>query len=149
SSHRGFFEQAHRGTLFLDEVGELSPSTQVLLLRVLQEGLVRPVGGSGDVPVDVRVIAATHRELKEMVDQGQFRQDLFYRLNVFEIGVPPLRERVDDIVPLAQHFLRQFAEKLHRPVPRVTPEVLEVLVSYDWPGNVRELQNAMERASIL
>jgi DNA-binding NtrC family response regulator len=141
---RGVFEQAHGGTLFLDEVGEMSPALQVRLLRALEGGDVRPVGGSRALKVDVRAIAATHRDLERAVAEGAFRQDLYYRLNVFRIALPPLRERRDDIPLIAAHVLRRLADHADRPA-RLTPEALAVLLSYAWPGNVRELENTLER----
>jgi DNA-binding NtrC family response regulator len=141
---RGVFEQAHGGTLFLDEVGEMSPAVQVRLLRALEAGDVRPVGGSRALKVDVRAIAATHRDLERAVAEGTFRQDLYYRLNVFRIALPPLRERRDDIALIAAHVLRGLADQADRPA-RLTPEALAVLTSYAWPGNVRELENTLER----
>jgi DNA-binding NtrC family response regulator len=141
---RGVFEQAHGGTLFLDEVGEMSPALQVRLLRALEAGDVRPVGGSRALKVDVRAIAATHRDLERAVAEGTFRQDLYYRLNVFRIGLPPLRERPDDIPLIAAHVLRGLADRADRPA-RLTPEALAALLSCAWPGNVRELENTLER----
>ncbi|HEX7665533.1 MAG TPA: sigma-54 dependent transcriptional regulator [Polyangiaceae bacterium] len=146
---RGLFEEANGGTLLLDEIGEISPKTQVQLLRVLQEGEIRRVGGNDTVKVDVRVVAATNRDLKQEVAAGRFREDLFFRLQVVTVRVPPLRERKGDIGLLVRHFLARHAERLGRPVPRVAPEVLEALASYDFPGNVRELAHAMERATLL
>ncbi|MBI3085609.1 MAG: sigma-54-dependent Fis family transcriptional regulator [candidate division NC10 bacterium] len=146
---RGSFELAHRGSLFLDEVGALSPALQAKLLRALQEGEVRPVGSEHGIRLDVRIIAATNRDLAEATRQGAFRDDLFYRLNVVPIHVPPLRERKEDIPPLADHFIAQFRRKLPTPVRGMAPAALDLLVSYDWPGNVRELEHAIERAIIL
>ncbi|MEO8799892.1 MAG: sigma-54 dependent transcriptional regulator [Polyangiaceae bacterium] len=146
---RGLFEEANGGTLLLDEIGEISPKVQVQLLRVLQEGEIRRVGGNETVKVDVRVVAATNRDLKQEVAAGRFREDLFFRLQVVTVRVPPLRERKGDIGLLVRHFLARHAERLGRPVPRVAPEVLEALASYDFPGNVRELAHAMERATLL
>jgi DNA-binding NtrC family response regulator len=143
----GHFELAHGGTLFLDEVAELSPALQAKLLRVIQERRFFRVGGSQELEVDVRIVSATHRDVNEMVRQGQFREDLYFRLGVFEISVPALRERGHDIVDLAQHFANRFAPPGTQPV--LSPEVREVLAAYPWPGNVRELQNAMERAVLL
>ena len=145
----GKFEAAHQGTLFLDEIGELPAAAQAKLLRVLQEHEVHRVGGLRPVPVDVRLIAATNQDLAEGMRTGCFRADLFYRLNVFPIRVPPLRERRPDIALLAQHFVRQFAERQHKPTPRLSDEVMARLIDYDWPGNIRELQNVIERAVIL
>jgi formate hydrogenlyase transcriptional activator len=146
---KGRFELAHGGTLFLDEVGELPPETQVKLLRVLQEREFERVGGSETVRVDVRLIAATNRNLREMVARGRFREDLYYRLAVFPVALPPLRDRVADIPLLVRSFLLRFARQAGRPIHDVTPEAMDELVSYRWPGNVRELQNVIERSVIL
>jgi len=146
---RGRFELAHQGTIFLDEVGELPADTQVLLLRVLQQRVIERVGGAEAIPVDARVIAATHRDLTAALDQGQFRADLFFRLNVFPIRVPPLRERRDDIPDLVRHFLHHFGRRLNKPAAQVSPATLELLTAYHWPGNVRELENLVERALIV
>ena len=147
---RGRFERAHGGTLFLDEIGELSQEAQVKLLRVLQERRFERVGGVETVEVDVRVIAATHRDLPQMVRDGTFREDLWYRLDVLPIRIPPLRLRREDIPSLAQYFVARKAREMGRPaVPRVTGHDLQRLQAYDWPGNVRELQNVVERALIL
>jgi len=140
--HRGRFEEAHEGAIFLDEIGELPLAVQPTLLHVLENGAMRRVGGGRELTVDVRVIAATNRSLEDDVREGRFREDLFYRLNVFALEVPPLRERRDDILPLAAHFLKD--EKR-----RLAPATERVLMAYDWPGNVRELRNAMERAGIM
>jgi transcriptional regulator with GAF, ATPase, and Fis domain len=148
-SRKGLFETAHRGTLMLDEVGEMPMSMQVKLLRALQEKRVRRVGAMDEVEVDVRVIAATNRTLDSMVRQNQFREDLFYRLNVIPIDVPALRERREDIPLLAEHFLRAFAREMGKEVSGFAPEAMERLVSYGWPGNVRELENTVERAVAL
>ncbi|MBL8617369.1 MAG: sigma-54-dependent Fis family transcriptional regulator [Deltaproteobacteria bacterium] len=147
--HQGKFEQADRGTLMLDEIGEIPHSTQVLLLRVLQSGELQRVGGSDTVRVDVRVVAATNRDLREEVRLGRFREDLFYRLNVFHIDVPALRERRDDIPLLAEHFLRRYAMKHRRVVRGIHPDALVRLVAWDWPGNVRELEHTVERAVLV
>lgn len=146
AQHRGRFEQANGGTLFLDELGEMSSSTQATLLRTLQERTIQRVGGRTDIPVDARVICATHRKLDELVATGQFREDLYYRLVVFPIHVPPLRDRRSDIPELVVHFLYKLAPDTRRHVTRVSPEALEALMSYDWPGNVRELGNVLHRA---
>jgi PAS domain S-box-containing protein len=146
---KGRFELAHGGTLFLDEVGELPPETQVKLLRVLQEREFERVGGSETVHVDVRVIAATNRNLRDMVARGQFREDLYYRLAVFPVALPPLRDRIADIPLLARSFLLRFARQAGRPIHDMTPEAMDALCSYRWPGNVRELQNVIERSVIL
>lgn len=147
---RGRFERAHGGTLFLDEIGELSPEAQVKLLRVLQERRFERIGGTATIEVDVRVIAATHRDLEQMVHEGSFREDLWYRLNVLPIRIPPLRMRREDIPVLVQYFIEKKAGEmnLHR-TPRVPNHEMERLRAYDWPGNVRELQNVVERALIL
>ena len=146
---KGLFEEADHGTIFLDEVGETSPAMQLRLLRVLQEGEVRRVGGSSTRRVDVRVIAATNADLEAEVAAGRFRRDLYYRLNVFPINLPPLRERTEDVPALAEHFLRQACRRARRAVPSVGPEALRLLRAYPWPGNVRELENEIERAVAL
>jgi len=146
---RGRFELAHGGTLFLDEIGELPLETQVKLLRVLQEREFERVGGSQTIHVDVRVVAATNRNLPEMVAAGRFREDLYYRLAVFPVSLPPLRERADDIPLLVHSFLRRFARQAGKRIDDVTPEAMRRLTTYRWPGNVRELQNVIERAVIL
>jgi len=146
SNKKGIIETANGGTLFLDEIGETSPTMQVKLLRVLQERKVRPLGGAGDVPVDVRLIATTNRDLQSMVANGQFREDFFYRVSVIPIHVPPLRERKQDIEPLARHFLQKFSVAMGKPLHDFEPEALNALLGYSWTGNVRELENAIERA---
>jgi len=140
---KGLFEQAHGGTIFLDEIGETSPGLQVKLLRALEEGEIRPVGGSRSVRVDNRVIAATNLDLEQAVAEQRFRADLYYRLTVLVIRVPPLRERRDDIALLAANFLRRACERTRREVT-LSPEALKALTAYDWPGNVRQLENAIE-----
>jgi DNA-binding NtrC family response regulator len=145
----GRFELAHGGTLFLDEIGEISHSTQVKLLRVLQEREFERVGGSQTLHVDVRVIAATNRELKDLVLAGKFREDLFYRLNVINLNLPSLRQRTSDIPALAMHFLKRYAGENGKPVKRISDEALGYIASYTWPGNVRELENVIERAVVL
>ncbi|WP_437500931.1 sigma-54-dependent transcriptional regulator [Sorangium sp. So ce1099] len=145
----GRFEQANGGTLFLDEVGEIAPSTQVKLLRVLQERMFERVGGNDTVSVDVRLIAATNRDLTAAVQEGRFREDLYYRLNVVHIDMPPLRVRDTDVLLLANHFLRRFAAENHRKIEGFTDEARAKLVAHRWPGNVRELENAIERAVVL
>jgi len=145
----GRFELADGGTLFLDEIGEVPLAMQAKLLRVLQEQELERVGDTRTRKVNVRVIAASNRDLKEEVDEGRFRLDLFYRLSVFPIEVPPLRERREDIAPLVAHFVRQSARRMNRPEPQLSKTALDQLASYHWPGNVRELQNAVERAIIL
>jgi two-component system response regulator AtoC len=149
SDKRGIFQEADTGTLFLDEVGELAPALQVKLLRALQEGVVRPVGGTKDVQVDVRVVAATVRDLTKEVAAGRFREDLFYRLNVLQIAVPPLRERLDDVPLLTDHFIRRNNERLGTRITGIDPKARKLLLSYPWPGNVRELENLIERAVVL
>lgn len=145
----GLFEAANGGTLLLDEIGEVSPGMQAKLLRVLQEREVRPVGETQSRPVDVRLLAATNRDLEERVEQGAFRPDLYYRLKVVELRVPALRERVQDILPLAQLFLGESARQAHRSTPELSPEASALLLAHGWAGNVRELANAMERAVIM
>jgi DNA-binding NtrC family response regulator len=147
--HRGRFEQADGGSLLLDEIGEIPPATQVKLLRVLENGTFQRVGGSDTVRVDVRVIAATNRDLRREVKEGRFRQDLYYRLNVFHIEVPALRQRRDDIPLLVDHFIRKFAERYDRRARRVTADTMDKLMRHSWPGNVRELEHVIERAIIL
>jgi DNA-binding NtrC family response regulator len=144
----GLFEAADSGTLFLDEIGEMDLAVQAKLLNVLERKRFRRVGGLTEIEVDVRLIAATHRDLARNVAEGRFREDLFFRLNVFTIELPPLRERREDIVPLAQHFLREF-HTTSVSVPEISPDADTILHEYDWPGNVRELRNVIERASIL
>ncbi|SPE40129.1 Transcriptional regulatory protein ZraR (fragment) [Candidatus Sulfopaludibacter sp. SbA3] len=139
---------ADGGTIFLDEIGDISPKLQVDLLRVLQDRSFYRVGGSEEVKVDVRVIAATHVNLQQAVAGGKFREDLFYRLNVIEIRIPPLRERREDIPLLAAHFVEKLSHELGRSVGEVTEGALKVLLAHDWPGNVRELENAVERAIV-
>jgi two-component system, NtrC family, response regulator HydG len=145
---KGLFEEAHGGTFFLDEIGDMPSSLQVKFLRVLQEGEIRRVGSNQATSVDVRVLAATNRDLGQLMQQGQFREDLYYRLNVIPLALPPLRERREDIPALAEHFLRRFGDKQHRPLS-LTANAVERLLRYPWPGNVRELENAMERTAIL
>jgi two-component system, NtrC family, response regulator HydG len=146
---RGRILMAHEGTLFLDEIAELPLSMQAKLLRVLQEGDIQPVGSDLPTPVDVRVVAATNRNIEKMVSDGTFREDLYYRLNVVRLEVPPLRERMEDIPILAHHFWSRFAEKNHKTVKGIAPQAMDLLLRYSWPGNVRELENVMERAVIL
>ena len=145
----GRFVQAHGGTLFLDEIGETSPAMQTKLLRVLQEHELQRVGGQETIRVDVRIIVATNRDLEEEVAAGRFREDLYYRLNVVELEVPPLRDRHGDIPLLATYFLRRFADKNNRAVSGITPECMDILNRYPWPGNVRELEHCIERGVIL
>jgi DNA-binding NtrC family response regulator len=147
--HKGRFELANGGTLFLDEIGDLSAAVQVKLLRVLQERAFERVGGTKTLTVDIRLIAATNRDLENEVEQGRFRQDLFFRLNVVPLVLPPLRERLDDIPILATHFAGKSAQKYEQPTPELDPALVEVLLDYDWPGNVRELENLIERLVVL
>jgi two-component system, NtrC family, response regulator AtoC len=149
SSRQGLFEQASGGTLLLDEVGEMPLEMQPKLLRVLQERQVRPVGGNISVPVTARIIAATNRDLEAEVDQKRFREDLFYRLNVVQIEIPPLRGRGNDILLLAEHFVRKFSERSGKPVRGLSLEAQAKLLAFDWPGNVRQLENTIERAVAL
>jgi formate hydrogenlyase transcriptional activator len=149
ASRDGRFKLADGGTIFLDEVGELPPDTQVKLLRVLQEQEFEPIGSSRSVKVDVRVIAATNRDLSVAVQEGKFRSDLFYRLNVVPISVPPLRERVGDVPLLTAFFLQRFAKKFNKKINQVSDETMRKLAAYSWPGNIRELQNVIERGVVL
>jgi two-component system response regulator AtoC len=146
---KGLFAEAHQGTLFLDEIGELPLSLQVKLLRVLQEGCVRPLGATRDQDVDVRVIAATVRDLRREVQEGRFREDLYYRLNVLQINVPPLRDRRDDILLLVEHFIERNNRRLGTQIRDLDPRARKLLLDYPWPGNVRELENTIERAVVL
>jgi two-component system response regulator AtoC len=148
-AREGLFEEADGGTLFLDEIGELTAPLQVKLLRVLQERTIRRVGGSGEKPVDVRVLAATSRDLVDEVRGGRFRDDLFYRINVVQVHLPPLRARPEDVPPLAEHFLVRHAARLGIPAQPLPKALVPVLAAYSWPGNVRELENVMERALVL
>jgi transcriptional regulator with GAF, ATPase, and Fis domain len=151
ATHRrlGRFESAHGGTLFLDEVGELPLETQVTLLRVLQEREFQRVGGNEPVKIDVRVVAATNRDLRAAIVDGRFREDLFYRLNVFPIEIPPLRERREDIPLLVQYFVERYASKSGKKIVGISKRSMDLLQSYRWPGNIRELQNVVERSVIL
>jgi two-component system, NtrC family, response regulator HydG len=146
---KGRFELADGGTLFLDEIGEMSPATQAKILRVLQEKEFEPVGGTKTMAVDVRIIAATHRDLEKEVKEGRFREDLYYRLNVVPVVIPPLRDRKEDIPLLADHFLKVYNEKNNRAIKGFEPRVADALVRYPWPGNVRELENIVERMVIM
>ena len=145
----GRFELADKGTLFLDEVGDIPPALQPKLLRVLQEQEFERLGGTRTHKVDVRVVAATHRDLTDMVNRGEFRSDLYYRLNVFPVLLPPLRERREDIPALVSHFVEICGRRMGRPIEHIPPETLSAFTSYEWPGNIRELQNLIERAVIL
>lgn len=149
AQRKGKFELAEGGTLFLDEIGDISPMVQVKLLRVLQEREFQRVGGTSDLKANVRLIAATNRDLTSLMEQNQFRSDLFYRLNVIQLYVPALRERTDDIPELATHFAQSFAQKTEKPIAGLTPEALQLCLTYKWPGNIRELENVMERAVTL
>ena len=146
---RGLFELADKGTLFLDEIGEIPLSLQAKLLRVLEEQTFRRLGGLRDIKVDLRIIAATNKNLREAVKEGAFRQDLYYRLNVIQLMVPPLRERPQDILPLTHFFIDHYNRKFKRNIEGISPEAEDLLLAHDWPGNVRELRNAVERAMIL
>jgi formate hydrogenlyase transcriptional activator len=145
----GRFEMADKGTLFLDEVGDMPPALQPKLLRVLQEREIERLGSAQTYRVDVRLVAATNQDLTSMVERGQFREDLYYRLNVFPIQLPPLRERPEDIPLLVRHFVRHFSERMNRPIETVSAETMEALARYSWPGNIRELQNLVERSVIM
>ncbi len=146
---KGKFEMANGGTLFLDEIGDVSLKTQIDLLRVLEEKKIYRVGGNTLIPVDFRLIAATNKNLEAMIAEGRFREDLYYRLNVFSIAIPPLREHREDIPLLMDHILRRYAQSMNKPVSGVSKEAMGLLMNYDWPGNVRELQNAIERAVLV
>jgi len=146
---RGLFEAAHRGTLFLDEVGEIPSSMQSKLLRAIQERSFRRIGGNEDLSIDVRIVCASKRDLEEEMKAGRFRDDLYFRLHVIQIVVPPLRERREDILPLAMHFLGKFAKQMEKTISRIDGEAMRALLAYDYPGNVRELENIMERATII
>ena len=148
-NRQGLFQAAHGGTLFMDEIGNMSLTMQVKLYRVLQEGKVRPIGSTEESDVDVRIIAATNKEFEKEIAEGRFREDLYYRLSVIPIQVPPLRDRRDDIPLLARHFLERFSKTMEKPIEGISPEAMTRLESYDWPGNVRELENTMERAVAL
>jgi len=149
ANKKGLIEVAGKGTIFLDEIGEMSPMLQVKVLRVLQERKFRRVGGTEEVDADIRIIAATNRDLARMVAEGQFREDLFYRINVIPVRLPPLRERGDDVVPLAGHFVAKYAAEMKKDIGGISDAALALLMAYAWPGNVRELENAMERAVAL
>jgi len=147
--HAGLFQSAERGTVFLDEIGDMPPPLQVKLLRVLQEGEVRPVGATETRPVDVRILSATHRNLEEAIASGEFREDLYYRLNVVTLTLPPLRERREDIPLLARHFLAALTEKYRRRIHGFAPDALDMLAAADWPGNIRQLHNVLEQCVAL
>jgi len=146
---KGKFEAADKGTLFLDEIGEIDANTQVHLLRALEEKKITRIGGNEETAVDVRIIAATNCSLRTMIEQGRFREDLYYRLNVVTVDLPPLRNRPEDVLPLAEHFLKRYARENHKPVKGFSPEVMEFMLSHYWRGNVRELENMVERGVIL
>jgi two-component system response regulator AtoC len=146
---KGLFQEADKGTIFLDEIGELPLPLQVKLLRVLQESEIRPVGSTKSVQVDVRVIAATQKNLEEEVAKGYFREDLFYRLNVLSIHLPPLRDRLEDVPLLMDHFINKFNKQLGKSIRSVSPAAIAILLAYHWPGNIRELENIIERAVVL
>src|SRR5260370_841804 len=148
-NRKGLFQAAHGGTLFMDEIGNMSLTMQVKLYRVLQEGKVRPVGSNEETDVDVRIIAATNKNFEKEIAEGRFREDLYYRLSVIPIQLPPLRERREDIPLLARHFLETFRKSMEKPINGISPEAMRQLEAYEWPGNVRELENTMERAVAL
>ena len=149
ATQKGLLEEADGGTLFLDEIGDVSPAVQAKLLRVIQEGDFIPVGATRSRNVDIRFVAATNKDLEKEVRDGRFREDLYYRLNVITIQIPPLRERPDDVIPLAEHFLKKYARRIARDIHGIDPRARQMLREYRWPGNVRELENVMERAVIL
>ncbi|MCP5142466.1 MAG: sigma 54-interacting transcriptional regulator [Chromatiales bacterium] len=149
TTNEGLFRAADGGTLFLDEIGDMPPALQVRLLRVLQDSRVRPVGSTKEIPIDVRVVTATHRDLDSMVESGEFREDLYYRLNVIPLHLPALRERPEDIVALADHFLAEVAARTSEKKPRLSQEAIEHMLLAPWPGNVRQLANVMERCAVL
>ncbi|UCC78816.1 MAG: sigma-54-dependent Fis family transcriptional regulator [Candidatus Zixiibacteriota bacterium] len=149
SRRLGRFELAHKGTIFLDEIGDISPATQVKLLRVLESRKIQRLGGGNDIPVDIRILAATNRDLESKMQSGEFREDLFYRLNVIPLTIPPLRERREDILLLVEHFIEKYSNKNNKPVKGITPEAKDLLLNHSWPGNVRELENLIERAIVL
>jgi two-component system response regulator PilR (NtrC family) len=149
NNKKGLIEVAEKGTIFLDEIGEMSAMLQVKILRVLQERKFRRVGGTEEVDVDIRIIAATNRDLAKMVAEGQFREDLYYRINVIPVRLPALRERLDDVPMLAEHFVTKFAAQMNKTIHGISREAMTHLTGHPWPGNVRELENAMERAVAL
>ena len=146
---KGLFEEAHGGTLFLDEIGDMSALTQVRLFRALDIGEVRRLGSNTQIYVNARLVTATNKNLQDMVAKAEFREELYYRLNVISIIIPPLRERREDIIPLAEHFLKLYSAKMNRNVSKISPEAAQFMLRYEWPGNVRELENAIERAVVL
>jgi DNA-binding NtrC family response regulator len=146
---KGKFEAGDKGTLFLDEIGEINANTQIHLLRALEEKKITRVGGNEEIDVNVRVITATNRDLKTLIKQGKFREDLYYRLKVVTINLPPLKDRKEDILPLAEHFLKKYAEENKKSIKKFSPEVIEFMLNYSWPGNVRELENMIEHGVIL
>jgi Nif-specific regulatory protein len=149
STRKGRFELAHQGSIFLDEIGDLSIATQIKLLRVLQEKEIERVGGVDTIKTDVRIIAATNRNLEELMSKGEFREDLYYRLNVFPIHIPLLRDRKSDILLLADYFVEKYGKANHKNIRRISTNAIDMLMAYHWPGNVRELENSIERAAIL
>src|SRR3954462_11344050 len=149
TNKKGLLEVAERGSVFLDEIGEMSGVMQVKLLRVLQERRFRRVGGLEEMQADIRIIAATNQDLTRLISEGRFREDLFYRINVIPIALPPLRERREDISLLAEHFLTTYTEQMGKAITAISREAMELLVRYEWPGNIRELENVLERAVAL
>ena len=149
SDNPGLFQAAKGGTLFLDEIADLPLSMQAKLLRAIQERAIRPVGGHEEIAIDCRILSATHQDLKKLVDNGKFREDLYYRINVIDLDVPPLRSRIEDIAPLAEHILQQIAKRNSIDAPAVETGFIEALSSYSFPGNIRELENILERAVAL
>jgi len=149
SSHQGLFEAAHGGTLFLDEIGDMPFSLQAKLLRVLQEREVRPVGSNKTIPIDIRIVSATHRDLEQAMAARSFREDLYYRLNVVALEIPSLQERREDIPLLARHFLAKIGERSSKPPKAFAPEAMELMVSASWPGNIRQLCNLVEQTAVL
>jgi transcriptional regulator with PAS, ATPase and Fis domain len=145
----GRVEQANMGSIFLDEIGDMDPSLQAKILRVLEEREFERVGGSKTIKVDVRVIAATNRDLYTLVQEGKFREDLFYRINVVNIHIPPIRERREDIIPLVRYFMRKYSLEFSKPIREIDEKAMELILNYDWPGNVREIRNCIERAVLL
>ena len=146
---QGLFELADSGTIYLDEIGDMPPTLQAKLLRFIEEKVFRRVGGTEDIRVDVRIIAATHRDLRALVEQGRFREDLFYRLNIFPVTLPPLRDRPEDIPLLADYFIQEYNREFHKEITGIEPTAMAIMQTYPWPGNVRELRNALERAMLL